>query len=209
MLVFSPVRTMLIDPSTLIEADDSVLAKAGSASPKLIRTVTVNKVPSLFKIDAVPTEIATQAESLSKLSDLHERVGQALAGRYADREEPEHVELQIYSGFYSYDDKHRLEQFQKIDWSERYLLINQFDDRRLRQLGQRLIYLYAPELIDPDRRGTLDRAINDRWHANDPHVPWMTIEKVTIQLDEIAKSGKFESSFLNNLRSYYRSLKLT
>jgi len=196
----------LADPDTLNDVDDAVLADAVSASPKLIRTVTVNKVPSIFDIDTVAPEIAARAGALHGLTNLYDRVGRALAGRYGDREEPDHVEQRIYSGFYSNDDKRRLEQFQKSGWPDRYQLINKFDDQRLRQLGQRLIYLNAPELIDPDRRCALDIAVSDRWRDNDPKVPWTTFGKVTVQLDEITKSGKFAEKSLDLITNYYVNL---
>lgn len=196
----------LADPDTLNNADDSILADAVSASPKIIRTVTVNKVPSLFEIDAVPQEIVVRAGTLHGLTNLHNRVGQALAGRYGDREEPDHVEQRIYSGFYSYDDKRWLEQFQKMDWPERYELVIQFQDQRLRQLGQRLVYLNAPELIDPDRRVTMKNAINDRWNDSDSKVPWTTMNKVTVQLDEVIQSGTFSTNILDSINDYYARL---
>ena len=41
-------------------------------------------------------------------------------------------------------------------------LITRFEDRRYRQLGERLIYFEVPELLREDRRARLDAAIAER-----------------------------------------------
>ncbi|UWR14612.1 hypothetical protein [Sulfitobacter sp. M368] len=84
-----------VDPRELVDAGDDVIASAVEATPKLIRTVTVNKYPSLFANPTVTEDIAARATALADMSELHDRVGAALAGRFADREQPEHVEKLI------------------------------------------------------------------------------------------------------------------
>lgn len=57
-----------------------------------------------------------RAEALSDMPELHEKIGSALAARYADRLEPEHVEEQINDGFPTDADFHRLRKFQTAEW---------------------------------------------------------------------------------------------
>lgn len=128
----------MADPENLAQGGDAAIASAVSATPKLIRTIAVNKVPSLFEIDeTLMPAMSDRAEYLLGHPEFLEIVGNALASRYEDREDADEppLEQQIYSGdFYTSPDKSLLMQFQSADWSERASLVDHFDDPRLRRL---------------------------------------------------------------------------
>jgi len=188
----------------LVDMDDVTLARAVSGSPKLIRTISINKVPNIFPIvNPDPVHVAA-AKLVASRPDFRKRVGQALADRFADREEPDQVEKQIYGGFYSAADKHILESFEIANWSHRSELITKLKDTRLRQLGQRLIYWNAPELVSVHYASTAEAAVRDRWLSNDPKAPWMTVAEVEKQLYEIANAGALSQDMLGNLSQFYR-----
>ena len=75
-----------------------------------------------------------------------------------DREEPEHVEERIYSGFFSGEDKLILREFHSSGWERRAETVESLADERLKQLGRRIIYSNAPQLM-PDKylRGAADQ----------------------------------------------------
>ena len=99
------------NPAEIVDADEVALMRAVSGTPKLIRSVSINKVPNVFPIASPDPEHVAAARLISARPDFLERVGQALADRFADREEPKEVEKQIYGGFYSAADKHILDEF--------------------------------------------------------------------------------------------------
>lgn len=192
----------------LVDADDAALSKAVSGSPKLIRTIAVNKVPNIFPIvNPDPVHVET-AKLVASRPDFQKRVGQALANRFADREEPDQVEKQIYGGFYSAADKKILEDFEAGDWRQRSDLVAKLEDARLRQLGQRLIYWNAPEFASEHYASAAEKAVRDRWLSNEPDVPWMTMAKAEKQLDEIADAGAIGRDDLEAISEIYRN-KLT
>ncbi|MEL7803206.1 exonuclease domain-containing protein [Sulfitobacter pontiacus] len=189
----------------LVDADDVTLAKAVSGSPKLIRTVSINKVPNIFTI-LIPKPVDVAAAKLvGSRSDFQKRVGQALADRFADRKEPDHVEKQIYGGFYSAADKHILEEFEAADWRRRAELVAKLEDARLRQLGRRLIYWNAPELVSESYAAGAQAAIWDRWMSNEPDAPWMTKAKVEKQLDEVAIAGAISPDQFKAISAFYQN----
>jgi exodeoxyribonuclease-1 len=101
-------------------ANDDELFEAVDGTPKLVRTVTVNKVPNLFEIDLPDPTIADRAARLATMTDLQDRISIAMSARFADREAPVHVEEQIYTGFYSSADQRLLERFQAAEhWEDR------------------------------------------------------------------------------------------
>ena len=177
---------------------------AVSDSPKLIRSVSINKTPNVFPITNPNPEHVTAASLLAARPDFLERVGQALANRYADREEPEEVEMQMYDGFYNSADKHILQKFEHVDWRHRAQLIAKLEDHRLRQLGQRLIYLNAPAYVSDHYVEAAHAAITDRWLSNDPEAPWMTKAEVEKQLGQIAAADALDQVQLSALREFYR-----
>ena len=199
----------LTDPEVLAGEVDSMLAIAVSGTPKLIRTVSVNKCPSLFEVEGVMPEMVKRAEFISNNSNFRARIGIALARRFADREEPMHVEQQIYAGFYINSDRQLLEQFQKVGWEDRYNLIDRFDDARLRQLAKRVLFLHKPELLPDTLREAMQSAIRDRWMMNDPNVPWTTHHDADEQLEEIEKQQAVDSIELARLIDYFRQFKKT
>ncbi|MEP2028231.1 MAG: exonuclease domain-containing protein [Paracoccaceae bacterium] len=189
----------------LVDADDEALAKAVSGSPKLVRTIAINKVPSIFPIaNPDPVHVAA-AKLVASRPDFHKRAGQALADRFEGREEPEQVEKQIYGGFYSAADKHLLEEFEVADWSHRAELITRLEDPRLRQFGQRLIYWNVPELVPASYAAAAEATVRERWLTNDPDAPWMTKAKVEKQLGEIADAGAISQSELKAISKFYRN----
>jgi exodeoxyribonuclease-1 len=189
----------------LFDADDEALAKAVSGSPKLIRTIAVNKLPNVFPIASPDPVHVAAAKLVASRPDFQKRAGQALADRYPDREEPDQVEKQIYGGFYSAADKSILEEFEAADWIRRVELIRLLEDARLRQLGQRLVFLNAPELVSASHATAAEAAVRDRWSNNDPNALWMTKAEVEKQLGEITDAGATSQEELKTISEFYRN----
>ena len=187
----------------IVDADDATLMAAVSDSPKLIRSVSINKTPNVFPIANPDPAHVSAAKLIAARPDFLERVGQALANRFADREEPTEVEKQMYGGFYGAADKRILQEFEHVGWRHRAELIAKLEDHRLRQLGQRLIYWNAPKLVSEHYAGAAKGAIRDRWLSNDPETPWMTISGVEKQLGEISEADALSEDELNALRRFY------
>ena len=191
--------------SEIVDADGDALRNAVSGTPKLIRSVSINKAPNVFPITNPEAEHVAAAKLVAARPDFLERVGQALADRFADWEEPQDVEKQIFSGFYSAADKHILQKFEHVGWHHRAELIANLEDHRLRQLGQRLIYWNAPELVSDHYVTAAHAAIRDRWMSKNPNVPWTTMLDVEQQLDEIAGMGVMKNEHLSQLRLFYQN----
>jgi exodeoxyribonuclease-1 len=191
--------------ASIIDANDREIAKAVSASPKQIRTVATNKVPNVFPVASPSAAHNKLAHLVAARLDFQERVGQALADRYADREAPQHVEQRIYGGFYSAADKQVLEDFKTADWRDRARLVEQLDDKRLKQLGKRLIFLNAQKFSSEEYRSAARTAIRDRWLTNEPSAPWTTKATVEQQLHEIVSGEALDQDRINTLQDFYQA----
>jgi len=194
-----------VDPRDLVNANDAVIFGAVDATPKLIRTVTVNKYPSLFANPTVTEDIADRATALADMSELHDRVGAALAGRFADREQPEHVEKLIYAGFPSTADTNLLREFQSADWGRRHELLSSFEDARFQQLGRRIVFANQPDQLSEQERNNMRLAVLERWNAED--APWTTFSKVDEGMAQVRQKGLLEEGSIAALVAFYNRLR--
>ena len=143
-------------------------------------------------------------DQMHKRPDFRKRVGQALAGHYADTEPSKHVEQLIYGGFYNTGDKQVLEKTKAANWRHRAELVDQLDDLRVKRLGMRLIFSNAQQYTSKNYQSAARTAIRDRWLTNEPSTPWATMATVEQQLHEIASGETVDQDRINKLRDFYR-----
>ena len=191
------------DPADLAAASDEEIATALESNPRKLLTVSANKFPSLFELEVVGPVVAERANRLANMAELKDRIGTAMANRFADKTGSRHVEEQLYSRFYSESDRILLESFQRSSWPERFDMLDRLDDPRLRKLGLRLVYLYRPDLLDPDLAQRSTAAMRNRWHAVADDAKWTTFAEVDRQLEEIENSGAMNVPDICRLKEFY------
>jgi exodeoxyribonuclease-1 len=193
------------DPADFLTADDATLFAAVDATPKVIRSLSVNKTPALLSLPT-PTELQLRrAEVIANAPEFRARVAQALAARFP--EDPAAptplVEKQIFGGFYSHADKGLLAQFQRVDWPQRQEIVAALSDLRLRQLGRRLVAFYSPQLLSTEERAQYEVWLRGRWSATDvPETEWMTAGKAQLALDEIRGKAGLDASLVAEIAAY-------
>ncbi len=192
------------DPSDFLDATDDDLHTAVDKSPIIIRSLAINKFPSLFEIEDPDPELNRRAEVIASNPDLQDRIGMALANRYADAEPPEHVEQQIYQGFYGRSDQAALKSFGRSDWPERMETIKAFEDSRLRYLGLRLAMIEAPNLFEANQLTDAAKAIQAKWtHCPDSRSGWTTVETLDDDFLKVENLGMASISELNDMREFF------
>jgi exodeoxyribonuclease-1 len=99
-----------------------------------------------------------------------------------------------------------IERFHNIPWEERLELVAALKDRRLRKIGQRLIYLERPDLLPDLDRSKYDRAIALRIGRDEAEVPWLTLPRALADLDELLEEADpLEVPFLQEHRTHLAS----
>ena len=152
-------------------------------SPKLIRALSINKAETFRELINPTDEILEKCAFLKTNNEFQMIVSDALDNRFEPSDVSElEVEEKIYSGFFESTDRHLLDQFQGATWSDRSELIKSFKDDRLRQLGQRLLAFYAPDLLSNDQKSRFTEFLQSRWKATGEDVKWNTIDKVASDL---------------------------
>lgn len=194
-----------VDPRELMTASDAELISAMEAQRFRLRSVSINKVPMLLPPATVTDEQRRRANALAEAPELRQRLIAAMAARYpADPEAgPQHVEQQIFKGFYSWHDKARLKAFQEADWPRRQEIAASLQDARLRQLGARLIAFHAPNLLSESDRRRYIAWRSERWNVPaETEVEWMTLEKARQALREMRAEETQDFIMLQEIEAF-------
>lgn len=201
-----------VDPADLLAADDAVLFAAVDASPKIIRSLATNKSPALLAFATPNAEHIRRAEIVANAPEFRARVAKALAARFP--EDPAAptppVEKQIFGGFYSHADKALLTEFQRADWPRRQEIASSLADRRLRQLGRRLVAFHAPALLSPEERGQYEDWLRARWSAADvPETEWLTVERSRCAIADMRTGGDVDVGLISEIETYLQGFDIS
>ena len=193
------------DPAELLAADDATVFAAVDASPKVIRSLSINKSPALLSVPAPSAEHLERAAVIAQAPEFRARVAQAMAARFS--EDPAAptppVEKQIFGGFYSHADKALLAEFQRADWRRRQEIVANLSDARLRQLGRRLVAFHAPELLSMEERAQYQAWLEGRWSAADAsEIEWTGKHRARVALAEMRGNGEVDQRLVDEIEAY-------
>jgi exodeoxyribonuclease-1 len=105
-----------------------------------------------------------------------------------------HVEQQIHDAFISDADEQRLEEFHAAEWENRIAILDELDDRRLRQLGRRLIFLERPDVLPEGLRREMTAMVARRVIKGDGSETWLCLEKAIADVDRLVASATGEEA---------------
>ena len=167
------------DPASYLDMTCESVQGLLKASPRRVRIVKLNSQPILMPLSMPPAsggdaDIVLAHQRSQLIADhpaFGEAVSKSLALRYPERDPATYVEQRIYDGFPSPADANLMERFHSIPWSERPAVVARLADERIRELGERLIYLEAPEVLSADARSKFDDWRRSRL-TSDTSAPW-------------------------------------
>lgn len=184
------------DPAAYLDrgADElrSVMKARGQRPLHVART---NNQPMLFPIAAAPAVIeqtglnhvhlAARAAQVRNHPRFCQALEVALTDFYDEGEPSDYIEDRIYDGFPSRNDERLRQRFQAAGWDDRASLFQQFEDRRLQTLAQRLIFVESPGHLPIGMADAICRELGGRALSADLDVPWNTIAKARLELEEL------------------------
>ena len=164
--------------------------KAVTQSPLSIRCLAVNKAETIRKYYKEDKNMLQISQQLGRMDDFRLMVSEALSNKYKETNfEDQPIENQIYSGFFSSDDKRLLFAFQKASWNERQYILEDFNDVRLRILGRRLITFYGPKLNYGNWDERFKEYLYSKWIDADQTVEWNTFSQFDEDLESLRSSN--------------------
>ncbi len=183
-----------IDPSELSALGGDELIERLKSTPKPIRRLRANAAPVMMSLDdapafasgkdLAPAELQRRIDLVQSDAELRRRMISAFE---AGRTKPisSHVEEQIYDGFLNSEDQALLESFHAAPWEQRLPIVERFADRRIRQLGRRLVFSERPDLFPSEIRSKLEKMLARRVLGHDGEVPWRTIPQALFDLEGV------------------------
>jgi len=185
---------------------DPEILEAIMQSPKIIRPLRLNNAETIMRLDNPTALQRTFCEKISRSDYFVSRVSSILPQRYEEVEEEGDipVEEKIHGGFYSHYDQDVLAEFQTADWQRRQELVEQFEDKRLVQLGRRLIVFYAPHLLSEEQKSALKSFVKTKWESTDSDAGWTKICDVQDDLNEMKSDETVSQEYLERLITFYQ-----
>ena len=181
MLQASLLDCVAFDPFSFQQDRLEELVSVLKASPKIIRSVRANAQPILMPSEAhpelkkvlqvTPEEAKRRVEVIRADKAFQERVGQALAARYADEEPSGHIEERIYEGFPTTVDEALMQKFHEADWAERPAIAEKNTDERLKEFAHRLIFFEQPGSLPAAKLAEPNKWRAERMLTDDEGVP--------------------------------------
>jgi exodeoxyribonuclease I len=207
------VYNLAIDPLSLRDLPDDDLVQRVDTSPKPVRRLKSNACPIIMPVENAPAiatathlaseELARRTEFLRDNAAFRERL---IGAFQATKEEPQlspHLERQLYDGFFPKEDEVLAQQFHSVPWEERLAIVAAFKDRRLKKIGQRLIFSERPDLLLETQREQYEQAIASRIASDDDGSPWLTLPRAMVDLGHlIANAGPEQLAFFHEHRTH-------
>ena len=195
-----------IDADALVGLSDPEILEAITQSPKIIRPLRLNNAETIMRLDNPTALQRSFCEKISRSDNLISRVSSILPQRFEAVEEEGDVpvEEKIHGGFYSHYDQDVLAEFQTADWHRRHELVEQFEDKRLVQLGRRLIVFYAPHLLSEEQKSAFKSFVKAKWECADPDAGWTKICDVQDDLNEMKTDETVSEEYRDRLMNFYR-----
>ena len=194
------------DPMDVILGDNELIEAAMQKSPQRIRNLAINQADTIRPAKHTNIEWDHICAVIKEKIDFRKTVSECMINRYNDDEVDEEIPIEekIYGGFYSNKDKSILDRFQLASWEERLNLLSSFEDKRLMQLGHRLIAFNAPELLTIKEQDAFIEYLKIKWVSEEEKTKWTTIKDVKKQLDELRDEG-CNKTLLKELSSFYKN----
>lgn len=206
------VFNLSVDPEELIGLDQDALIQRLKTDPKPIRRLRVNAAPFVLLMEEAPENcggkhevdtIRGRAEMLRGDLALRSRLIAAYQLSRGARERSPYVERQLYDGFWPEQDAALMNTFHTLPWEQRGDLLSQFSDRRLKQLGRRLLHAERPDLFSEVERRKMDVMRARRVLGRDGDVPWLTLPQALAEIEgAIGEASEEHTEFLHLYRKY-------
>jgi len=191
----------------LVGLSDPEILEAITQSPKIIRPLRLNNAETIMMLDSPTIEQRSFCEKISRSDYFVSRVSSMLPQRFEEAEDVGDipVEEKIHGGFYSHYDQDVLAEFQTADWQRRQELAEQFEDKRLVQLGRRLIVFHAPHLLSEEQKSAFKSFVKAKWESTDPDVDWTKICDVQDDLNKMKTDETVSQEYFERLINFYQN----
>ena len=208
------------NPNKYSDSSVSGIISLVESKQKIVRLYQSNKSPIILSASFLKSKKILKDEEYSIFKERSiliksnesfiNKLNHALVERYEDfqitRSPSEFLEEQIYNGeFYSSEDKQKIVHFKNSDNpKEKYNIIHEFKDKRLREICYRILFAESPNIFPEQDLEARKNFIADKVFCEEEKVRWCTLERAKQELQKIKDNGKHsdQSTYIEEIEDF-------
>ena len=214
------VLDLCCNPDELDEYTDNELLEQIGTSGTAIRKLKINRSLPIMPSDQIPNlkehlenmnvtqnKVEENAFKIRNNVNLQKRISELMANNQISYPEPKFVEQSVYAGFASKADELWMERFHSEDWNKKATLINGFEDKRYKELAERLVCSNSPNSISSEANSKYKLFLKERIHSKGP---WLDLKGAKEKTDKLLLETKDDEDkkILEQLKDHLKSMAL-
>ena len=207
------------DPSYYFNLSIQQLKKELDKKPKVIRTIKHKKHPIImnpsyginfdnYKQLGIK-KLKERAKLLRENKGFAKKVATILDDEATERKELEsqidiYPEESIYKKFALPEDNRIMPEFHKVDWKDKYFVLQKFKDERMQYFGKKILYEESPQSLPKNEYNFIHKEIASRILSTNEE-KWNTIPRTYNEIDTLRhkfKENKEKLKALEDINSY-------
>ena len=109
-----------------------------------------------------------------------------------------YAEESIYTKFTSTDDNKIMPEFHKVDWKDKFLVLQKFKDERMQYFGKKILYEESPQSLPKEEYNYFHKEIASRILSTNEE-KWNTIPRTYNEIDTLRNKFKDDKKKLDSL----------
>ncbi len=212
------------DPLYYFNLSDRELRKEiFDVKPKVMRTIKHKKHPIIMNATYGTyfdnykqlgiKKLKERAQLIRKNKNFIQRVSSLLEEDIKDKSEIDsqldiYAEESIYKKFASKEDSAIMPEFHKVDWKDKFLVLQKFKDERFQYFGKKILYEESPESLPKNEYDLIHKEIASRVLSTNKE-KWNTIPRTYSEIDTLRnkfKDDKDKLKILEEINSYIEEM---
>ena len=183
------------DPKKVLDLDKSDIHAFLESSPKKIRKIRLNKSPILLDVeikkkldeyDSISNNVLLERHNfISTNQEFKDKVLSCYNNIILDESQLDvYSEESIYRKFISTSDNILMKEFHKADWENKFVIMEKFNDERLKYFAEILIFEEKPDLLEKESFLKIEEHFRKRIMSNNKE-RWITIYDAYKKIDDL------------------------
>jgi len=211
------------DPNYYFKLEKDQLKKALNKTPKVIRTIKHKKHPIImnpkygmnFEVykEIGLSKLLERAKLIKENKEFANKVSTIMDEDLREKQdfnsqEDIYAEESIYKKFTTKEDNAIMPSFHKADWKEKFLILQNFKDERLRYFGKKILYEESPSSLPKDEYDIIHKEVAARVLSSNKE-NWNTIPRTYSEIDTLRNKFKDDEEklkMLNEINLYIEEM---
>ncbi len=183
------------------------------AKPKVMRTIKHKKHPIIMNASyginfdnykqLGLSKLKERAELIRENKDFANKVSSILEDDIREKQELDsqldvYAEESIYKKFATKEDSAIMPEFHKVDWKDKFSVLQKFKDERFQYFGKKILYEESPESLPKNEYNLIHKEIASRVLSTNKE-KWNTIPRTYSEIDTLRNKFKEDKAKLEAL----------